>query len=47
MLLGDSALSAAADAVTSSRSPAIRLARPSVENMASQSRGRGIFAASS
>ena len=45
LLLGDSALSAAADAVTSSRSPAIRLARPSVENMASQSRGRGLLLA--
>ena len=47
LLLGVSALSAAADAVTSSRRPAIRLARPSVENSASQSRGRGTFEISS
>lgn len=40
LLLGDSALSAAALAVTSSRKPAMRLALPSVENMASKSSGR-------
>ena len=47
LLLGDSALSAAADAVTSSRSPAMRLALPSVENMASTSSGRGMAAEAS
>ena len=38
--LGDRALSAAAEAVTSSRNPAMRRALPSVENIASKSSGK-------